>query len=700
MYTFEFFLSSAEASRYAVSGMGAYISDTKLRYEDYDTPAEYQDLFKIQPQIYAKEVVKNSEWAVIKGSFIAKGGEKYVTIGNFFRDHEIQIEEIDPEAPRDFAYYYLQGGKFAKIKGGAVDVGPDLYVCKGNSIQFNSVYYSGPLTSPTWYPYPDSWINDRDVVNAIVSPEETTKYRLVFRSEEPEGCSVFDDLTVYVTDCSSCELNLDESQIYTLPVSCNQQNGLLTGVTFTGAKGDLRYEWRDAEGNVLPDEIESDLVNVAAGTYTLTAIDMIGCSVTQTFTIEEQTPLQVEINKQGVSCSGFSDGTAAVELSGGEGPFTYAWYDEGGNKIGTGTDLENLAAGNYKVGVMDIRGCTVESNFTISEPASLEVYAGEDELICSGDSVGLHAQLGGGAEDVFYSWAPSTGLSQTDIANPYAYPTTSTVYTVTIQKDNCTSTDQVEVLVEECPVECNLTINDSSVKLSPACDGLGGGIKGIEITGTYGNVVFGWRDADGNEVGTQADLQNVQAGTYYLSVTDEEGCEAAISKTVPFIDKQALEVHFSKDTVLCQGEVLSLNAALPDAQGFLWQDGSTNAEYLVQASGLYKVEIETPCGIVADSVKVLFKDCGLPVEIANALTPNGDGTNQVFYIKNIELYSDNELFIYNRWGNVVFHSKGYNNSWEGKYKGEELPVGTYYYVLYLDGKSKEQVYKGAVSIVK
>jgi gliding motility-associated-like protein len=91
------------------------------------------------------------------------------------------------------------------------------------------------------------------------------------------------------------------------------------------------------------------------------------------------------------------------------------------------------------------------------------------------------------------------------------------------------------------------------------------------------------------------------------------------------------------------------------------------------------------------------------LEIFNAVTPNGNGENDVFTIRNIELYPNNTLTIFNRWGIVVYEADGYgqNNTYfkgisEGRStinKSEELPIGTYFYVLrYLNsnGISKQR----------
>lgn len=72
------------------------------------------------------------------------------------------------------------------------------------------------------------------------------------------------------------------------------------------------------------------------------------------------------------------------------------------------------------------------------------------------------------------------------------------------------------------------------------------------------------------------------------------------------------------------------------------------------------------------------------IKIPNVITPNGDGKNDILKIEGIELYKENSLSIFNRWGNEVYRSiDGYNNNWSG----EGLSEGTYYYILKLVSKS-------------
>jgi len=86
------------------------------------------------------------------------------------------------------------------------------------------------------------------------------------------------------------------------------------------------------------------------------------------------------------------------------------------------------------------------------------------------------------------------------------------------------------------------------------------------------------------------------------------------------------------------------------------------------------------------------------VEIFNAVSPNGDGINDTFFINNIQARPDNRLQIYNRWGNLVFDRKGYQNDWDGTWNGKNLPDGTYFYILELREDGQRQVYRGYLEL--
>lgn len=97
-----------------------------------------------------------------------------------------------------------------------------------------------------------------------------------------------------------------------------------------------------------------------------------------------------------------------------------------------------------------------------------------------------------------------------------------------------------------------------------------------------------------------------------------------------------------------------------------------------------------------DAVVVTFaKDYN--VVISNLITANGDGFNDVWNVQNIEFYPENKVSIYNRNGMLVYDMESYNNSWMGTFNNEQLPDGTYYYVL--EFTDTGDTIKGAVTII-
>ena len=84
--------------------------------------------------------------------------------------------------------------------------------------------------------------------------------------------------------------------------------------------------------------------------------------------------------------------------------------------------------------------------------------------------------------------------------------------------------------------------------------------------------------------------------------------------------------------------------------------------------------------------------------IPTAITPNGDGENDTWILKDIEAYPDATVFVYDNAGQPVFRSRQGYNPWDGTFNGRQLPMGTYYYVI--DLKDGINVYKGTVTIIR
>ncbi len=115
-----------------------------------------------------------------------------------------------------------------------------------------------------------------------------------------------------------------------------------------------------------------------------------------------------------------------------------------------------------------------------------------------------------------------------------------------------------------------------------------------------------------------------------------------------------------------------------------------------------RIDCENLCATATVRIDVAFE--AEKVNIPGGITPNGDGLNDLFVIDDIELnpelYPNAELIVFNRYGDEVFVAQPYQNDWDGtNQKGQELPHGTYYYVLRLN-TGNGQTYKGDVTILK
>jgi gliding motility-associated-like protein/uncharacterized repeat protein (TIGR01451 family) len=111
--------------------------------------------------------------------------------------------------------------------------------------------------------------------------------------------------------------------------------------------------------------------------------------------------------------------------------------------------------------------------------------------------------------------------------------------------------------------------------------------------------------------------------------------------------------------------------------------------------------IATVTGAGKDSIPVNNRSVAgkeiLNIHIPNVITPNGDGMNDRFVVEGLDNYNDNEITIFNRWGNHVFEQKRYQQSWDGK----GLNAGTYFYLLKVkDSAGRWQVFKGYITLLR
>ena len=200
-------------------------------------------------------------------------------------------------------------------------------------------------------------------------------------------------------------------------------------------------------------------------------------------------------------------------------------------------------------------------------------------------------------------------------------------------------------------------------------------------------------------------------GEQYLTIGNFDNVitypSSAISATYVYIDDVSVcecsfKFNLGNDTTLCVGESLILNPNMPNAT-YTWPNGSHASTYNVTQAGTYWVQAYFADYNITttDTINIMYKDCEDTLVIPNIFTPNGDGVNDYFVIKNAKDWNIN-LQVFNRWGNDVYKADNYQNNWDGKNKGNPLADGVYFYIINAKGlfSGREKEYKGSLTIMR
>jgi gliding motility-associated-like protein len=201
-----------------------------------------------------------------------------------------------------------------------------------------------------------------------------------------------------------------------------------------------------------------------------------------------------------------------------------------------------------------------------------------------------------------------------------------------------------------------------------------------------------------------------QAGNYTLTVTGT--CNTA-NDEVTFIDN-GVEASFTltDNEGLAPFTATAVVTSSNADNSIFYLNGiagsvTDNLPFTIQNEGSYTLSLVSTnaAGCIDSSSRVITVISGLlEVSIPNSFTPNGDGSNDEMRFEILEVqpeqYKDNEMIIFNRWGNIVYRAKPYLNNWKGtNATGQDLPTGTYYYILRLDIPNGV-IIKGDITIVK
>ncbi len=374
-----------------------------------------------------------------------------------------------------------------------------------------------------------------------------------------------------------------------------------------------------------------------------------------------------------------NNGAITLNLEGGVPPFDIKW-DNGR----TAFAIDNVGAGTYQVSVEDAAGCIQQSSFTVENRGAPEVDLSQhDAAYCQGDVVRLDAGGSGGTQ---FNW--STGETTTSIQAE-----TSDTYKVTVTNNaGCEGIAQVEIVfLNELELGYELSSDN------PIC--LGDSL-GILIQD------FGTLDNEGNPM-LLKQFTAVPTISKVLTESISNQCtEKSIDIPIEVYEQLVMPIL---DTFITKGGDLNLN--ISNATNFNWESSDAilscnncaeiNISTQDSAYVNYKIIDNNSCPIEGTFLVNVIEDITDIFPHINAISPNGDGSNDQLYFPRLENYSNNKLTIFNRWGDVIYEKVGYQSDedrWTGMFKGELLPAGVYYYVLAVNDTSTN--IKSAITLIR
>jgi gliding motility-associated-like protein len=419
--------------------------------------------------------------------------------------------------------------------------------------------------------------------------------------------------------------------------------------------------------------------DLAPGTYTAYVLHTNGCKQTTTFTIVNLQPLTSSLTAVDVLCYDATNGSIAVTASGGTGNLSYGISPN--FVMGTSATFTGLAAGTYTVRVEDAIGCFVEETIVINQPDALQAtLVAVYEETCEGDANGaFEITINQGTAPYSTSLNPNGPF----VSNQLIFDglTGGTTYTVYVRDaNNCTTELQV-TLQESIQIDANVIVKYE-------CES---NTVQIQVNPSVANEVL--YALNGGTPQTSNTFVGLADGTYTVEVIHPEGCFETVSFTItnPLpLTLVVAQTGMNQITATVAGGTPSYTYYLNDTN-----NGSSNV-FAYYQSGTYIITVVDSYGCeIQASITVDFVDVLIP----NVMTPNDDGQNDTWGPQNTSNYPNITTDIFDRYGRKVKILRQ-GETWDGRYDGNELPTGDYWYIIKLGNPNDDREFVGHFTIYR
>ncbi|MBL7910481.1 MAG: gliding motility-associated C-terminal domain-containing protein [Bacteroidia bacterium] len=478
-------------------------------------------------------------------------------------------------------------------------------------------------------------------------------------------------------------------------------SGALTGsITALGTTTSTPVTYAWSNGGTLP-----TVSGLGAGVITLTVTAFNGCRTIQSFTLTQNQPIQLSLaNVQQPKCHDDCNGAITLVPSGGTLPYSFTW-----SPLAVGNPQFSLCPGPstapivYFATVTDAKGCSTTTSLTLNNPPFITLTPTITNSSCSSVNDGaLNVGVNGGTPAFTYTWTGAAFTASTqNITNIVAG-----TYSLSLTDNNGCRRDTVLDVVPTVSIVA-LAGNDFSLCPTPS----------VALTGTnsFGAVSYDWyllpnnTNTVGNTANISTPIPNMTPGTYTFELVTTSSVAACRDTdqvvvniyTLPVVDAgPTYTIPVFSNVTIGGSPTTSGSVSITWSPSFDLDDPSIqnpvasntiNTTYTVTI-----VDLVTGC-TVSDTMTVFLYPL---IKIPNGFSPNGDTKNEKWIIDYIEQFPENTVEIYNRWGELLYFYNNYSGQFDGKFKGKDLPVGTYYYVINLNHPAYTTPFTGPLTIFR
>jgi len=373
----------------------------------------------------------------------------------------------------------------------------------------------------------------------------------------------------------------------------------------------------------------------------------------------------------------------------GDASITYSWIPSTGLSDPTAPNPFYTGTSNASYTLTINNGiCSSQATQNISV-VTLDLMASSDTVICSGGSASLNVNGQGIASNYVWSTNIDFGTVLSNDSNLVDSPILPTTYYIMADYLSCQAIDSVTVVPEEFSVSLSddlfLCLNETgtltATNLFPQYD--------IDYDWSPNEAIVSGDGTSSIEINPSADTE------FFINLQNELGCiwQESIQVEVSDLDINAVNVSADNTVITTTGSTTLVgqpgspfNVSWSPTSGLSNPFSSTTtASPNNTTTYVYSVIDDSPLGqcIGMDSITIIVEElvCGFPtVFLPNSFTPNGDGENDILFLRG-DLIESMSLEIYDRWGEKVFESNDQSVGWDGTYKGREADSAVYVYVL-------------------